>query len=125
MYRKAKSPCSIEKFEEILNDIGTHKVHKTGILYFNGSKPYIGLSEKRFGNAIDEHVDGFTAKSASFYGYHQMIAVRHMDFDDNLDAVYIGITSKTSDYQVISQEAYQASIQTVLKAIAKMLKACE
>jgi hypothetical protein len=60
-------------------------------MYTNGQKPFVGRSEERFAQSITEKVDGKDIKFASTQGYSEMMAVRHMDFYNNLRAVFVGV----------------------------------
>jgi purine nucleoside phosphorylase len=120
----------MSRFIELAKEEKDMKIWKSHLFISNNAKPYAGRAEKRFCKGIGS-INGAECMGVSFYGYNEMMTIRHMDFEDTFKTIYIGIiydncVNETDDdkYGVenIDMESYTKGLERCMNVFEKFVK---
>lgn len=84
-------------FAKLAKKVEGYNVHKGNLLWATNSKPYMSHAEASMAKHITEL--GFSTSAFTNQGVADMQTLRHMDFEDTLKGMYLGIVSETALYE--------------------------
>ena len=117
----------IEDFEAKAASHKDVKVFKAQLLYVNNSKSYAGLGEQQFCKGMGV-TNKYNCTAVSFQGHAEIMTMRHMDFDSNIHALYIGVVfdrcvneSEGTHIDTFNSTDYSKGVDNALKILKETL----